>query len=97
VTITALGIAVWSHFLLQPQIMAIGRILDFPSPSAEAQYQSQFAAVHRMYGIAGLLRAGACLGLMYQLLRRGFEVPLRRRKTDKVDVINKTDYSHINR
>lgn len=97
VAVAALVVSAWSYFLLTPQLISIGRILDFPTPEYHAQYRLQFAGVHRMYGIAGVLRMACGAVLVFLLLRRGDEAKLRRRKSDKVDAINKTDYSHINR
>ncbi len=85
-----------SGFCLTPQIVAVGRQLDFrvvpPVPPAAAQ----FAALERMYyglAIARMLLVGTMVALL--LRRSGGSTRVRRSRLDEVDAVNDTDHRGI--
>ena len=87
-----------STFLLTPQMVAVGRQLDFrvayPVPPEIVQY----AALQKMYFGAGLVRiltVGTMVGLLLHRSGRGARV--RRSRLDEVDAVNDTNDGHINR
>jgi hypothetical protein len=89
-------LAVASHFLLTPDVVAYGRILDFRAANEAATERARFANLQRMFGILAVLRLAGSGGVTGILLHRRRESRTRRR-SDKVDTVNHAENSHVDR
>ncbi len=88
-----------STFLLTPQMIAVGRQLDFRVVSLQPPPEIvQFAALQKMYFGVGLVRiliAGTMVALLLHRSERGARV--RRSRLDEVDTVNDAENRGINR
>lgn len=82
--------ALASHFLVTPQVVAQGRILDFRGPDAMLVERARFAKLHTMYGVLTIFRLLCGAGITGILLYRR-----SRRRGDKVDGIDHAENGHI--
>ena len=88
--------AVASHFLLTPQVVAQGRVLDFRPVDMLVADRARFARLHMLYGGLTIFRllAGALLtGIM---LYRGPNSRMWRRKGN-IDAVDDAENGHVNR
>ena len=84
------------HWLLTPQIIRLGRILDFAfSPESDFYKEShRFSGLHATYSVIELAKLALGLFLTLQLAKRS-----KRRSTgvrDEIDSIDDADNGHIN-
>ena len=87
-----------STFLLTPQMVAVGRQLDFRVVFPVPPEIVQFAALERMYFGVSLVRVLLVGTMVAMLLNRSSRSPrVRRSRLDEVDSVNYTDDSRINR
>ena len=87
-----------STYLLTPQMVAVGRQLDFRVVFPVPPEIVQFAALERMYFGVSLVRVLLVGTMVAMLLNRSSRSPrLRRSRLDEVDSVNYTDDSRINR
>ena len=87
-----------STFLLTPQMVAVGRQLDFRVVFPIPPEIVQFAALERMYFGVSLVRVLLVGTMVAMLLNRSSRSPrVRRSRLDEVDSVNYTDDSRINR
>lgn len=86
--------ALASHFLLTPQVVSLGRILDFRAAGTMLDERSRFANMHMAFGILGLFRLAIAGWLTGILLVRG---PNSRRRRGEIDEVDHADNRHINR
>lgn len=86
-----------STFLLTPQVVAVGRLLDFRPPIPVPPEKAQFGALHGMYSGLAVVRILIALGMSAILLHRSQRSRTRRSRLDDVDLINDADHGHINR
>ena len=87
-----------SAFLLTPQMVAVGRQLDFRVVFPVPQELIQFTALQNMYfgvGLVRILTVGTMVGLL--LHRSGQGARVRRSRLDEVDAVNDTEHRGINR
>ena len=86
-----------STFLLTPQMVAVGRQLDFRVVFPVPPEIVQFAALERMYFGVSLVRVLLVGTMVAMLLNRSSRSPrVRRSRLDEVDSVNYTDDSRIN-
>lgn len=83
-----------THFLLTPQLIGLGRNLDFGPPDQFAAERRQHASIWNLYIGLDLVKLALGLGLTAQLLKRGPDEK-RRRRSGKVDEIQYPNYGHI--
>lgn len=88
--------ALASHFLLTPQVVSLGRILDFRAAGTMLDERARFANMHMAFGMLGLFRLGVASWLTGILLVRGPNTRVRRRRGD-VDEVDHAEDRHINR
>jgi hypothetical protein len=94
--IAILGLA--SVFLLTPQVVAVGRLLDFRPDFPVAPERAQFASLNGMFNGINTIRILASAVMVGLLLRRS-EKPRTRRSSrlEEIDPVNHPNHSHINR
>lgn len=91
-----LAIVVMQRMLFTPALIVLGRHLDFASALAAARQRQEFWIVHNAYSIAEVIKWGVGVGLAVRLsFGRGSGRSRDSRK--KLDVIDKSNYGHINR
>ncbi|MCA2962926.1 MAG: hypothetical protein ACK58M_06495 [Acidobacteriota bacterium] len=87
-----------SAFLLTPQVVAVGRLLDFRAVGIDTPDRQQFTALNRMFHSIGFLRfliAAAMAALLFARAPRSRSS--RSSRADQVDSIDYTYNGHINR
>ena len=91
--LSLLAIVVLQRFLLTPELQATGRLLDFANPAAVAGERAKFRVIHGAYVGLECGKWGMQLLLAAVLIGRG-----RSRNTrQQIDLVNKTDYRHVDR
>jgi hypothetical protein len=95
IAIAMLGIVVAERFLFTPEIVALGRAIDFVPFGALSPERQRFWRFHMLYSAAELLKLllGAILGVKL-LLRSDARPRLRSRDVDPVDYAN---HRHVDR
>jgi hypothetical protein len=83
-----------SYFLLTPQVVALGRILDFRPVEMALEDRARFAKVHMLYGATTVFRLLCGVWLGGIMLYRGSNSRMRRRRGNGDTVDNSQD-SHI--
>jgi len=87
-----------SAFLLTPQMVAVGRQLDFRIVFPVPPEVVQFAALERMYYGLAVARTLMVATMVTLLLSRSDRSPrVRRSRSDEVDAVNYADNRGINR
>ena len=84
-----------SHFLLTPQVVAQGRILDFQPGAMLLADRSRFANLHMLFGVLTVFRLLAGVWLGGIMLWRGPNSRTRRRRGD-VDAVDNAENGHVN-
>ena len=82
------------HFLLAPQLLGLGRTIDFGAPTQFAAERSQFNSMQMLYFAMDITRLLLAILLTFQLLRRGSDEK-RRRRSPKTDEIQYPNYGHV--
>ncbi|MBI2689429.1 MAG: hypothetical protein HYX27_24240 [Acidobacteria bacterium] len=80
-----------SHFLLTPQVVALGRILDFRAEGMMVQERTRFANLHMAYGLLTIFRLACGVWITGIFLNRRS----RRRNGQKIEVIDDADNGHV--
>lgn len=84
-----------SHFLLTPQVVAQGRVLDFRGAEAMIVERAQFTNIQRLYWIVTVFRLLCALWIAVLMMYRGPNSRLRRRRGNG-DAVDNPENSHIN-
>ena len=91
-TLLMLAIVLVMRFFLTPEITQLGRVIDFVAPGVSAADRTRFWTFHGAYSASELVKIGLGLVLMVLLVRRR-----RRSHPAEIDVVDKSDHSHVNR
>lgn len=83
-----------SHWLIRPQILALGRFLDFLPASAPALEETRLRAMHTAYTVVELIKLGVGMVLSALLIWRHSR---RSRTGNKVDAVHDSNHRHIDR
>lgn len=87
-----------SVFLLTPQVVAVGRLLDFRSDFPLPPERAQFASLNGMFQGVNFVRALAAAILAGLLMHRSQKPRSRRSgRVEEIDPVNHPNHSHINR
>jgi hypothetical protein len=89
-----LAIVAVFRFFLTPEIIELGRQLDFQAPALPSDERSRFWDFHRAYSVMEVIK-----WLLGMILLAKFILQRRRSAgvSENLDVIEKTHYRHINR
>jgi len=85
-----------SQFLLTPQVVSQGRLLDFRPVEMMLPERARFAQIHMFFGIMTVLRLICGAAIATILLKRS-GTRYGRRRGDQVDAIDNAEDRHINR
>ncbi|MFN0100955.1 MAG: hypothetical protein ACKV2U_02575 [Bryobacteraceae bacterium] len=85
-----------SYFLLTPQVVAHGRILDFRPAAELLTDRARFKNLHMMYGLLTVFRLLCAAWITGILLFRGPNSRMRRR-FGNVDAIDNAEDGHVDR
>jgi hypothetical protein len=88
-------IVVLQRFLLTPQIVSLGREIDFIPPEVSSPTRSRFWVLHGAYSGVELLKWVLGLTLAARLCFK--QSPRSGEARQEFDLIDKADHSHINR
>lgn len=77
-----------SHFLVTPQLVAQGRLLDFRPVEMMLNERVRFANVERLFAGLMIFRVICATWISVILIHRGQNSRMRRRSTDKVDAVD---------
>jgi hypothetical protein len=83
-----------SSFLLTPQMVAQGRVLDFRPAEMFQDERARFANLHRLYGAFTLLRIACGSGIAWIMLKRSRSA-YKRRSPGEIYAVNHTDDGEI--
>jgi len=87
-----------SVFLLTPQVVAVGRLLDFRPNLPVPPERAQFASLNGMFTGVSVIRILTAVTMAGLLIHRSDRPRSRRSsRVDQVDPVNYTDHSHIDR
>jgi hypothetical protein len=90
-----LAVTLAERFLLSPEMLGLGRIIDFIRPDLHSGERSEYWVLHNTYRMVELVKLGAGCMLATVLMAGG---PHRLRDPwEQVHVIDKADYGHIDR
>ncbi|MGA2116866.1 MAG: hypothetical protein ABSH56_19170 [Bryobacteraceae bacterium] len=90
-----LAVALAERFLLSPEILGLGKIIDFIRPDLHSGERNEYWVLHNTYRMVELVKLGAGCMLATVLLSGS---PRRLRDPwEQVHVIDKADYGHIDR
>jgi hypothetical protein len=67
------------HWLITPEIIRLGRSIDFVPETAFSEERNRFWGLHTTYSIVEIVKVGAGLALAAMLLRR------RKRRAEKAE------------
>lgn len=97
VSLSMLAIVLIQHFTMTPQMLELGRGLDFAAPDELLDERRSFSTFHSYYSIAEILKGllGAVLGA--RMLLSSGSGGRRRRPRNKVDVVDHADHRHVDR
>jgi hypothetical protein len=87
--------ALASHFLLTPQVVAQGRVLDFRAAEAMITERAQFTNIQRLYAVVALFRLLGGIWIAILMINRGPNSRLRRRRGNG-DAVDHPEDSHVN-
>lgn len=89
-----LAIVIIQHWALTPEIVRLGRLIDFTARSAASPERDRFWNLHHLYSGLEVFKLGMTVPLAGLLLVRG-----RRRSGSavEVDAVDEPNYRHINR
>jgi hypothetical protein len=105
-TALMVGLAAVMHFRLTPEIVGIGRAIDYVPIEHASPDRIEFQKYHRLYVVLELskLAVGALLGAWLLVNSRAGEGTLRRRRSrrelkigDQVEAVDDADHSHVDR
>ena len=84
-----------SHFLLTPQVVALGRMLDFRPVEMLLADRSRFANLHMLFGVLTVFRLLAGVWLGGIMLWRGPNSRTRRSRGN-IDSVDDSQNGHVN-
>lgn len=90
-----LGLVLAQRFLLTPEMIGSGRLLDFAPAGEVSREREVFGSLHAVYGVFELVKI--VVGLIFAgfLFKARMTKTTRSRKSKQVDVIDESDYSHV--
>lgn len=91
-TLAMLGIVLLMHFFLTPEIVRLGRAIDFAPPGTPSGDRTRFWAFHGAYSASELVKLAAGLAAALLLVRR-----TRRAQPAEADRVHESDQSHVER
>ena len=92
-----LALVLVQHVVLTPELVALGRLIDFVPPDAPSPEREQFWVVHNAYSGIELAKWLVALVLAGKLVFISGERPGRLRHTRReLDGIDKADYRRVN-
>lgn len=83
-----------SSFLLTPQLVAQGRVLDFRAAEMFQDERERFARLHMLYGTLTLLRLACGAAITWIMLKRSRSA-YKRRSPDEIYAVNNADDGEI--
>lgn len=89
-----LVLTLFQHLKITPDLVWLGRSIDFVPPTVESHARAQFWRLHGIYGgieVAKMLLAVTLAGLLFPMRRR------RLTKRVEIDPVNYADHRHVNR
>ncbi|HKW96687.1 MAG TPA: hypothetical protein VJN43_03090 [Bryobacteraceae bacterium] len=84
-----IGIVLLMHFFLTPEIISLGRAMDFAPPGTGGH--ARFWTFHGLYSASELVKLALGVVLAYRLLRKP-----KISEPGEVDRVHEPDHSHIN-
>lgn len=91
---TMLLCALGSYFLLAPQLISLGRNLDFAPSDQLAPERRQYASIYLFYTILDVVKILVGFALTFLILKRGQDEK-RRRRSSSSDEIQYPNYGRI--
>ena len=95
VTGIMLGLTLAQRFLLTPEMIGSGRLLDFAAPGEVSREREVFGSLHVVYGVFELAKIVVAVVFTGFLLKARMKQSGSSRKSKQVDVIDESDYSHV--
>ena len=86
--------ALASYFLLVPQLVSLGRDLDFAPADQLGAQRRQFASIHLFYSVLDIMKILLGVALTFLILKRGNDEK-RRRRSSSSDEIQYPNYGRI--
>ena len=89
-----LALTLFQHFKITPDLMWMGRSIDFLPAAAESQARDQFWKLHGIYGgieVVKMLLAVTIAGFLFPMRRR------RLRQRVEIDPVDYANHRHVNR
>jgi hypothetical protein len=89
-----LVLTLFQHFKITPDLLWMGRSIDFLPRTAESQVRDQFWKLHGIYGgieVVKMLLAATIAGFLFPMRRR------RLRQRVEVDPVDYANHRHVNR
>jgi len=86
-----LCIVIAERLFLTPEIVRLGRLLDFVSPAASLPERAQFWRLHGGYSALEMLKLVLAAVLTGQLIVKG------RRRSGQIDLVDESDHRHVDR
>jgi len=83
-----------SSFLLTPQLVAQGRVLDFRAAEMFQEERARFANIHALYGVLTLLRLACGGGITWIMLNRSRSA-YRRRSPDEIYAVDNANNGEV--
>ena len=85
------------HWLLTPQMVASGAVVDFVPPDAISPERVRFWRLHNAYSAFEVIKIALAIGLSARLLVYRSASRSRRKIRDEVNSINHANYGRVNR
>jgi hypothetical protein len=89
-----LALTLFQHFKITPDLLWMGRSIDFLPAAAESQARDQFWKLHGIYGgieVVKMLLAVTIAGFLFPMRRR------RLRQRVEIDPVDYANHRHVNR
>jgi hypothetical protein len=94
ISILMLALTAIQHFTITPQIIEIGRSIDFSSNEDMVPERQVFWNYHRAYSVLEVLKLGAGFVLSLRLLY-GSSRTLKRKRRKQVNAVDNADDGHV--
>ncbi len=92
-----IAIPLIQHFTITPQILELGRGLDFATPDQMQAERQSFWGYHNFYSMLEIVKIALGFGLAARLLiSMGNSTGRRRRSSSKIDSIDDANDGHVN-
>ncbi|MBY0503551.1 MAG: hypothetical protein K2X03_06570 [Bryobacteraceae bacterium] len=86
-----------NQFAIMPSIIGLGRAVEFSDSTKFPSHRKQLEAMHGLYATFEALKVLTGLGLAGLLVLSRTDRKRRGSRTPKLDTVNHTDHSHVNR